>query len=173
MRTLILLLVTLFVSVCFSKAHAQRCGGYIAFTLVDSNENITYPISIPNRHCRKLDNGLDLICDSVWKAGGLQLEILDDRPGDCFDIVDFQGSPVYKHPAGCGFRVMRILITRRGKKMLLTIKNAAMERDYFIHSIPFREGRFRIDLETATRIESSTDIYDVQIPGWENLVRGK
>ncbi len=166
--------IALFVSVSFSKVYAQRCGGFVAFTFVDSTENLKYPISFPKNQWNFLDDGRELDCDVIYKVGGLEIKILDDRPGkDCIQIGNDYDMPVYHMPAGCGFKVRIVLISRNEKQMRLNVKNAWMEMEYFVDSIPFLEGEFTIDLETATRMEGSTSGYVVHIPGWGNIIRSK
>ena len=138
---------------------AQRCAGYIAFRMADTKEKIIYPLGEASTSVA--ENSSVHLCDSAYLNEKIKIinSFIDGNVNsDCPDIIKENDTFYFKQPTGCGVKLWRFSVTSIEQTMTIEIRNAKIEREYLLDSIPFMPGEYYIELEEVNdeKLKTST-----------------
>jgi hypothetical protein len=125
----------LILSGCLEQTFAQRCAGDISYIIRNERGEIIDAETVELQYIRRFEhNGMESF------AGFRSPTYAQDY--DAVKMLEFQ--------TRCGLDLAEVALKYEGHTMLLRFHNIPAELNFFVDSVPFREGTYEIDFKNRS-----------------------
>jgi hypothetical protein len=138
-----------------SQTYGQRCGGDVKYILRNERGETVNTEKVVLKFMRKIPgpHGIPVtyagdqirsesLDDRIWRLRIEERLLLPDEGDERVDSIK-----VFQIHTGCGMHLVEVALEYESRVMSLRFHNIPEELNFFVDSLPFREGTFEIDFK--------------------------